>query len=206
MSTIFSNICKTNEQALYAIQELHNNGQPFHLDPMFNRGSMYGTSGQVFRPLVLFDLIPLHEDVAQGNARSLPLPDSSIHSAVLDPPWLINSGKATAMTSRYSCLKTRDELMLLIQDLLKEAYRYLQTDGLLVFKCQDFTHNRRKFFMSHFIIANALVLKFNLIDEFISAPGSRFRKPVHDINSVHSSHSMFCKFLVFRKRQSRTNY
>ena len=181
-------------------------GEGIELDPMFNKGSMYGDGILTPFPKKRYDLVPLHDSVTQAHAEALPIAAGSIRSMVLDPPWLIhNSGSVNKIARRYGYLKSREDLITLIKALIRESYRILQVDGLLVFKCQDFIHNRRKFFMSVIVRNFALKTGFNLIDEFIYVPGSRMRSQVKGMKS-YSSHSVFTYFLVFRKKRSRTDY
>ena len=201
-----SNVHTTNPQALYAIQELHNEGKPFQLDPMFNRGTMYGTNRILHLPEMRFDIKPQHETITLADARKLPIPDKSIHSAVLDPPWLITKNENAHLATRYGCHESKKALIVFIHDILKEQYRIQAENALTVFKCQDFIHDRRKFFMSLIVQASALSRGFNMIDEIIITGNKRVRNRSSGECTRHCTQSDFTKFLVFRKKASRTDY
>lgn len=202
----FPSICHTQTQVLYAIQQLHNGGDGIELDPMFNKGSMYGDGYLTPFPKLRFDINPLHESVVNTSADALPIDAGSIRSMVLDPPWLIHSpGTTNKLSNRYGYWRNKEELITFTKRILDEGSRVLKSDGLLIFKCQDFIHNRRKFFYSLLVRNYALKIGFNLIDEMIFVPGSRQRSQVKGMNS-YASHSLYTYFLVFRKKKSRTDY
>ena len=203
---IYPSLCRTQTQVLYAIQQLHNEGMGLELDPMFNKGSMYGDGQLTPFPPFKFDIKPLHEVVGYASADALPIADGTIGSMVLDPPWLIHSGKSLSKHANvYGHWQRKEELINFCKCIIDEAYRVLKENGLMVFKCQDFIHNRRKFFMSLLVMNYSLKAGFNLIDQFIYVPGSRMRSQAEGMKS-YSSHSVYTYFLVFRKKKSRTDY
>lgn len=167
---------------------------------------MYGDGVATPRPKLRFDIFPLSNDVVKACADALPLDAGSITSMVLDPPWLIHSpGTINKLANTYGHWRNKEMLIDFIKRIIDEGYRVLKQDGLMVFKCQDFIHNRRKFFMSVMVRNYALRQGFNLIDELIYVPGSRMRSQVKGMKS-YSAHSSFTYFLVFRKKRSRTDY
>lgn len=141
----YPSLCTTQTQALYAIQELHNEGTGLELDPMFNVGSMYGDGQLTPFPALKFDVKPLHDCVQFASADALPIESNTIRSMVLDPPWLIHSpGTKNKLATRYGHFKNKKELIDFMKGIINEAYRVLKQDGLLVFKCQDFIHNPKE--------------------------------------------------------------
>ena len=176
----FSNIHHSNAGALYAIQELHLNGMPIELDPMFNRGTMYGGNRSIHLPKIKIDIEPQHEMVTQGNARYLPKHIDGIKSVILDPPWLISKTGTSHLCTRYGHFESKEKLILFIHQIIREAYRVLNQDGIMIFKCQDFNHDRRKFFMSLIVMNYSLQVGFNPLDELIIAPPSHRRSNTGD--------------------------
>lgn len=143
----FPSLCQTQTQVLYAIQQLHNKGKGIELDPMFSRGITYGDGVLTPFPTKRFDIYPICEGVEKASADNLPLKASSVSSMLLDPPWLIHSpGTNDKLANRFGHWRNREQLIEFIKRIMTEGYRVLKQDGLLVFKCQDFIHNRRKFF------------------------------------------------------------
>jgi len=194
---------QTNQTGiLFSILQIHDRGRTtFDCDPCFNRGSMYGSLIPI--PELRFDINPMHPAVTKGNALDLPLPSKSIHSLIIDPPFLISKSSST-MTNRYSCFDSKATMFNFFECMISEAYRVIQEDGLFVVKIQDCNHNRRRVFSSHFIRSMAFLKGFNLIDEIILFTQNRLSPK--SFTSKHCSRSHHCFFLVFRKKRSRTKY
>ena len=81
-----------NEQELiYSLLKIHNNGNPIELDPMFNKGMFYNKDKGLFNKLELpkyrFDLnaTKMGYDAQDGDATNLPLESNSIQCVMLDP-------------------------------------------------------------------------------------------------------------------------
>ena len=61
---------------------------------------------------------------------------------------------------------TFDELYICYEDILKEAFRVLKNNGILVFKCQDYTDSKTT--LTHCFVHNwALDIGFKTEDLFI---------------------------------------
>ncbi len=201
---IHKSTSESQSKILASIVQLHNEGKPIELDPCYNLGKMYVPD--VEPPRLKFDLVPLSQEVKQASADALPLPDKFVRSMVLDPPWLIHSGENNSkMANRYGSLQNKKALKDLVTGFLREGYRVLAQDGLLIFKCQDFIHDRRKFFMSIYFVNKAIALGFNPIDHFIYLPKSRMRN-LKERKESYAAHSWHTHFYVFRKKKTRTDY
>lgn len=142
-----------NEQdCLKAILEIHNNGNTFECDPMFNKGYFYKT---IERPRFIFDITPLVEGCIRANAECLPIADASIGSIVLDPPFMIctrESQRNFYSSKTHSYYSSLQDMITGYTKIIKEASRVLKKNGLLVFKCQDYTDS--KTVMSHCLVYN----------------------------------------------------
>jgi DNA modification methylase len=57
------------------------------LDPMCGSGTTIDVCAHLERKPVAFDLDPSREDIAQADARKLPIADSSVDFAFIDPPY-----------------------------------------------------------------------------------------------------------------------
>lgn len=201
---IYKSTSDSQSKILASIVHLHNNGNPFDLDPCFNRGTMYYP--EVEPPKLKFDIAPLSDDVLPASADALPLAKGSVRSMVLDPPWLLHTeDNKNKMATRFGSLRNKQELKALVNGFLKEGYRVLAQDGLLVLKCQDFIHDRRKFFMSIYFCNKAIELGFNPIDHFLYLPKTRMRN-LRERKKSYASHSWHTHFYVFRKKRTRTDY
>ena len=135
-----------NEQScLQAILNIHNSGNPIELDPMFNKGMFYKNT--IEKPVLRFDLNSEKRgyDALQADACHLPVKDSSIGCMILDPPFMFGTHgqtKNSVINKRYTMFDNFAELKKCYQGILSEAYRILKRNGLLIFKCQDYTDNR----------------------------------------------------------------
>lgn len=204
---IYRSVMHNQTEILHAVMHLHNKGRPFELDPCFSKGSMYKSNTRSIElPSYRYDINPSTPGVSKASADALPLPSSCISSMVLDPPWLIHAAGKTKMTDRFGHFGSKKEMVTSISDFLKEGYRVLHQDGILLFKCQDFIHDRRKFFMSIFFVNRAISMGFNVIDHLLFLPKSRIRSNALDQCISYGSHSWHTHFYVFRKKRTRTKY
>ena len=126
------------QQLLKSLIEIHApNG--IELDPMFFKGNFYK---EINRPKFIFDLNPQHADCNQSDASNLPLPDNAVVCMVLDPPFMFGiHGKSSSYYSSrtHGIMKDFHELETLYRAILLEAHRVLKRNGILFFKCQDYT-------------------------------------------------------------------
>ena len=133
-----------NEQELLkALLEVHNNGNEIELDPMFFKGAFYKNG--VNMPKSIYDIAPSVAFCPQGNAEKLPIEDSAIKCMILDPLFLFEKRTRkqnfyTAMT--MGILNGFEELEKHYKAILKEAYRVMKKNGVLIFKCQDYTDSK----------------------------------------------------------------
>lgn len=143
-----------NEQkCIQTILEIHNDGKPIELDPMYNKGMFYKDT--VKKPLLRFDLNALKNgyDATEGDATHLPLENESVGCMILDPPFMFGAHgqtKNNRINKRYTMFNNFDELKKCYQGIINEAYRVLKPNGLLIFKCQDYTDNRTT--MTHCLV------------------------------------------------------
>lgn len=143
-----------NEQnCIKAILTIHNGGKSIDVDPMYNRGMFY--RGGLQKPALRFDLNAqsFGYDAQPGDAAHLPLENASVNCMILDPPFLFGihgKTKDNRMNRRYSMFDSFDDLKRCYIGILSEAYRVLKNDGLLIFKCQDYTDNKTT--MTHCLV------------------------------------------------------
>lgn len=132
-----------NEQELIkALLEIHNKGQDIECDPMYYKGNFYK---EINKPKYKFDINPQVLECEYGNATNLPLQDNTLNSMILDPPFLFGiHGKADKYYSArtHTIFQNYNELELCYRGILKEAHRILKRNGLLIFKCQDYTDSK----------------------------------------------------------------
>lgn len=133
-----------NERDLIkAILQIHNDNQDIECDPMYFKGNFYKDG--VNKPKYKFDINPQVAECEYGDATNLPLESNSLNSIMLDPPFLFGiHGK----TKNYYSARTHTifydfgELEKCYKGILSNAYRCLKKNGLLIFKCQDYTDSK----------------------------------------------------------------
>ncbi len=123
---------ENEQECLKAIIEIHNNGQTFDCDPMYNKGYFYK---QIEKPKFKFDIKPIVEECELGNAEKLPLENNSINSIILDPPFMIctrQSQRNFYSSKTHSYYNSFQDLLNGYKAILCEAYRVLKNKGLCV--------------------------------------------------------------------------
>lgn len=144
----------SNEQeCVQAILDIHNNGNPIELDPMYNQGMFYKELVQ--KPKYRFDINADKKgyDAVQGDATNLPIKDNTIRCIMLDPPFMFGAHGSTdknVINKRYTMFDTYEEMESCYKGILSEAYRVLGKGGICIFKCQDYTDSKTT--MTHCLV------------------------------------------------------
>ena len=153
---VIKNINTDQHRILADIMHLYNNDEGFELDPTFSKGNYYGDfkwineNGEketytIPQPKYKMDVYPLAEDVQKLEIMGdFPLEDESVKSVNIDLPFVIsvgpsmgNGNKNSNITSnRFSAFYPVSNLVETYYHFLKEAYRVLKENGILVWKCQ----------------------------------------------------------------------
>ena len=153
---VIKNINTDQHRILADIMHLYNNDEGFELDPTYSKGNFYGDfkwvnedgEKEVYtipQPKYKMDVYPLAEDVQKLEIMGdFPLEDESVKSVNIDLPFVIsvgpsmgNGNKNSNITSnRFSAFYPVSNLVETYYHFLKEAYRVLKEDGILVWKCQ----------------------------------------------------------------------
>ena len=143
-----------NEQTcIQSILDIHNDGNDIDLDPMYNQGMFYKDTVAI--PKLRFDLDAERKgyNATQGDATDLPIKDESVHCMILDPPFMFGSHgqtKNNRINKRYTMFDSFEDLKKCYIGIIREAYRVLSKNGILIFKCQDYTDNRST--MTHCLV------------------------------------------------------
>ena len=169
------------------------------LDPCYSKGVFY-KDGIVPEPKIKMDISPQLTDVKQCDCRNLPFDDGSISSIIFDPPFLATTGASlykddnnNIINKRFGVYESEAALHSMFYDSLKEFYRVLVNDGILIVKCQD-KISSGKSYMSHVYIANmAEEVGYYIEDLFILLAKSRIVADWQLKNQQHARkfHSYF---------------
>jgi hypothetical protein len=161
-------------------------------------------------PKILMDVCPTRDDIIKIDKwGALPLENDSIHSLVIDLPFVIspqnapsaksNKEGASLIYKRFSAYYPVDNLYLSYYHWLSEANRVLDENGICIFKCQSMIsggirHNAEEF---SFMAAQRLGLK--MVDKFTLIAKARLISPGKYKSGQIHSRSYTSMFLVFVK-------
>ena len=221
---VIRSIGYNQHEILYNIMQMHNDGKPFDCDPTYSIGNFYGkfniakTNGETTEieipaPKYKFDVCPQVEGVEKIEPLGkLPLEDNSIDSICVDLPFVISCGpsmntpdvdengnkvKNNLISRRFASYYPVAKLLKSYKHFLKESYRVLKEDGILVWKTQG-TISGSKFLVSPYysrLIAESI--GFDSLDEFILLAKNRLVSG--KINKQQHARSFHSYFLVFKK-------
>ena len=152
MNKHYKSVFENEQELLKALIDIHSAGMPIHIDPMYFKGNFYKDG--IVKPFHRFDINP-QGDCLKGDARNLPIEDNYSNNIILDPPFLFGiHGKTKEYYSSktHTIFKNFEELEELYKAILKEAHRILKKNGILIFKCQDYTDSKTT--MTHSLVYN----------------------------------------------------
>lgn len=155
------------------ILDLHVPQHYIDCDPTYSKGNFYNNTG-IEHPKYRYDILPQCEGVEYGDSRSLPLASNSINCMMFDPPFLATTGKSLSsdddsnkINKRFGVYPSEKELHQFYIDSLKEAYRILADNGILIFKCQDKISSGKQYMSHVFVMNEAVKVGFYPKDLFI---------------------------------------
>jgi len=196
----YGSVFYNNEQELINILLKLHCKTDIELDPMYNKGMFY-KSGIIKEPKYCFDLMPQTNNCVYGDATNLiKIKSNSINTMILDPPFLFGvhgKTKNNVCSKRYTIIDNWNSLEILYKGILKEANRVLKNNGILIFKCQDYTDSKTT--MTH-----CFVWKWAIENGFYPKDLAIFVKEnkIYNSNTIQrhlrKKHSYF---FVFKKRK-----
>lgn len=166
------------------------------VDPTYGVGGMWSR----WRPerLVAFDLDPRAEGVAVADLGALPLPDGSVGSVLLDPPYKVGpsfgddmAGKGDAANRRFGLPDelTLDDVLALYRAGIGEAARVVRRGGYVIVKAQDCHVGKRYVWMTRevgeMMEARGLrvVDQLHLVGYVPQPPGKRQRRARRNVST-----------------------
>lgn len=176
-------------------------------DPTYSVGNFYKTG--LPQPKHKFDLYPQLEGVQEADSRKLPLDADSLNSIVFDPPFISGSigegnPKKGLTKERFSYFKNMKELWEYYDASLKEFYRILKPDGILIFKCQDCIESSKNFMTHCNVLNQAVAIGFDPLDLFILT--AKVRPIQSNLKEQQHARKFHSYFWVFKKAECKVPY
>ena len=218
---VIKNINTDQHRILADIMHLYNNDEGFELDPTFSKGNYYGDfkwineNGEketytIPQPKYKMDVYPLAEDVQKLEIMGgFPLEDESVKSVNIDLPFVISVGpsmgngnkKSNITSNRFSAFYPVSNLIETYYHFLKEAYRVLKEDGILVWKCQRTITGGKTLNSPEMSWLFAESLGFDCVDAFYLEGKSRLISG--KVKHQEHSRSYVSVFYVFKKSHKK---
>jgi len=210
MNELVKSVSYDQSDIIRNILRLHVPEGKIDCDPTYSTGAFYNGTG-IDAPALRFDIRPQAEGVIQADARRLPLPDGCISCMVLDPPFLATKGKSLTegdgnrINRRFGVYPDEKSLHQCYADMIREAYRVLKDNGILIFKCQDKVSSGKQYFSHVFVMNTAVETGFYPRYLFILLAKNRIVADwqKRDQKNARKFHSYFW---VFQKTNRRIEY
>mgnify|MGYP001594519329 CR=1 FL=1 len=198
MTKHYKSVFDNEQELLKALIDIHLGGKDIECDPMYFKGNFYKNG--VNRPLHRFDLNPQTPDCEKYDACNLRLKLGlgKIDSIILDPPFLFGiHGKTKEYYSSktHTIYKDYKELESNYHALIIEAKEVLKKNGILIFKCQDYTDSKTT--MTH-----CMVYDFDTKNGLYAKDIAILVKPnkVYNVNTIQRHlRKIHTYFWVFKK-------
>lgn len=217
-SNVIKNISYDQSEILHNIGVLYNGGSDqFDADMtastlgFYNGGKNYAYN--IPEPKILMDVCPTRDDIIKIDKwGKLPLEDKSIHSLVIDLPFVIspanapsaktNKDGAMLIYKRFSAYYPVDNIYLSYYHWLSEASRVLDDNGICIFKCQSMISGGIRHNVEEFSFMAAQRLGFKMEDKFTLLAKARLISD-SKIKQQQHSRSYTSMFLVFIKQNKK---
>lgn len=193
------------------ILDLHVPSHHVDCDPTYSKGNFYNNTG-IEQPQYKFDILPQTDGVEYGDSRDLPLMDRSINCMMFDPPFLATTGKSlktdndsNKINKRFGVYPSEKELHRFYINSMKEAYRILKDDGILIFKCQDKVSSGKQYMSHVFVMNEAVKIGFYPKDLFILLAKNRLVAN-WQLNNQKNARKFHSYFWIFQKCNKKIEY
>lgn len=211
MNELVKSISYDQTEIINNILFLHVPKHKIDADITYSTGMFY-KDDIVKQPDLKFDINPQADDVVRADSRNLPLQDSSLDCIMFDPPFLATTGKSLSenknnniINKRFGVYPSEIELHQFYVDTLKECYRVLRQDGILIFKCQDKISSGKQYMSHVFIVNEAEKIGYYTKDLFILLAKNRI---VADwqVKNQKNARKFHSYFIVFQKCKKKIDY
>jgi hypothetical protein len=171
------------------------------LDATVNGGRFWRGSR---RPVIGLDIEPRHRPEVVADNAIMPFQDGTFDVIVYDPPHVPNQGqdKSKDFSARFGLgRRVPKELQYnfshTFPPFLKEAWRVLPAEGILLCKIADYVHHHRYQWAHLDLIQAARVAGFRACDCIVKVRKGPIMDPKWKV--AHHSRRQHCYWLVFRK-------
>ena len=200
------------DEIIKNIIDLHNEGKPIELDLTYSKGVFY-KSGLVEEPKFKIDLNYIGENIINCDFTNTPFEDETVESIMFDPPFLItgktykeNKEGSSIIAKRFTCYYNWEELKQSYIGALKESFRLLKKDGILIVKCQNTVSSGKQHFSHFLVLKTAIELGLYPIDEFVLQAKSKITSFGGRWKTQKHAMKMHSYVLVFKKTKNKVNY
>lgn len=200
-----------NIMKLYGIDKID-------VDPTYSIGNFYkkqNVKGEIIQipdPTYKFDVYPQAKDVVKIEPlTSWPLKDSSCHCINVDLPFVISPHNAPSAKDpkdgscitqqRFASFYPVQELFETYYFFLKECYRILDDDGILIWKSQNSISAQKQINTPEMSWFFAESIGFDMVDKFVLTAEARLLSSKH--SKQQHSRRFESYFLVFKKSQKK---
>lgn len=214
-ANIIRNISYDQTEILHNIAKIYNDGNDqFDCDMTASSLGFYngvhGCKYNIPEPKFLMDVFPTRKDIIKIEKWGpLPLEDKSIHSIVIDLPFVISPSLAPSaqqpkdgsnlIYKRFASYYPVDNMYLSYYHWLSEAARVLDDRGICIFKCQSCISGGIRHNIEEFSFMAAQRLGFKMEDKFTLLAKARLISPNKYKAGQKHSRSYTSQFLVFIK-------
>lgn len=171
------------------------------LDATVNVGRFWRGST---RPVIGLDIDSRYNPDVVGDNRNMPFEDETFDVVVYDPPHIPNQGqdRTKDFNSRFGLgLKASAEqgynFSHLYPPFVREAYRVLRPEGILLAKITDYIHNHRYQWAHIEFLRAASAAGFQACDCIVKIRKGPIISP--QWKQAHHARHQHCYWLVFRK-------
>jgi hypothetical protein len=204
---VISSINYDEQEIIRNILELHVPSKLIDCDPTYSIGNFYKKG--LSQPKYKFDKFPSIEGVVEATSDNLSLERESIDTIMFDPPFVIgganykeNKEGSSIIAKRFTSFTSWEELQQMYSGSLKEFYRVLKPNGVVIFKCQDCVASAKQHFSHVWLMYEAVKLGFYPKDLFILLAKNRLT----DKRKQQHARKYHCYYWVFKKEACKLSY
>ena len=202
---LIKNIGYNQYEIIQNILKLYNEERPIECDITYSVGQFYKENTfkndngetvtiQLGQPKYKFDLYPQTEDTIKLETEGvIPLDDNSVSSIMFDPPFIIRENKTetSVIANRFCSYSNREELYKSYYLWIKECYRVLKPDGILIIKHQDCISSQCFMTSVEYSWLIAESVGFNTVDSFTLLAKSRIKGNIKQQKHARRYDSVF---------------